>query len=177
MNSFRPDKKLVRVPAALKREIDSLIYKSRTVLAECPFGHDVKVTIEVEYVPKRGPELYLDVQIRRKKVPLGTKLIQSDEPMTDEHFEALLRAPLKQVSKRFIRLFHDSSNEPMSPTQWKRAGFPYMTHMREINSLCRRHCLGISFAETGEYDLGEASAEMRMRYKFYVLERANKTRG
>jgi len=179
MNSFKDqERKLVRVPADLKRKIQDVIYHSRTVLAECPFGHDVKVSVQVEYIPIPRKDLFLDVQIQRKRVPSGSRPVQSDEPMGGEHFEALLGAPLRLVQKKFVRFFQERENKSASRLEWRKNGFPnMMTHVREINSLCRRHNLGISFAETGEYDEQEgASAEMRMRYKFYVLERATKTR-
>lgn len=177
MSSFEnQDRKLVRVPADLKRNLESVIYRSRTVLAECPFGHDVKVSVQIEYIPKRGPDLCLNVQLQRKRVSSGSRPVQSDEPMSGEHFEALLGAPLRLVQKKFVRFFQERGNKSASRLEWGTNGFPKtMTHVREINSICRRHNLGISFAETGEYDTQEGvSAGMRMKYKFYVLERARK---
>lgn len=168
--------KLVRVPADLKRRFEEVAFRSRTVQANCPFGHDIEVAITVKYVPKGGPNLRLNAQILRKRVPPGPQLVQSTEPVSDEHFEALLGSPLRQTEKRFVTFFQKRRNVPTSPFQWMKVGFPKMTYVKAINSLCRRKRLGICFAETGEYDEGNDGSPDGMNYKFYLLESARRTR-
>lgn len=169
------ERKLVRVPAMLKQNVEAAIYKSRTVLANCPFGHDVRVEIKVEYIPKNHVSLDFYLEIERKRTSPGPRLVQSDEPFSEEHFDLLLRSPLQEREKRFVRFFQKRMNEPMSPLEWRRSGFPFFTSMREINFLCRHHRLGVTFAETGEYDTKEGVlASKLLKYKFYVLEKARK---
>jgi hypothetical protein len=180
MNRFEKSeqgKKFLRVPAGLRRKLEKVIYESRTVLSGCPFGNDIRVTIQVEYVPKGGPDLRLDVQIKKRKIPRGPHMVQSAETFGEEYFEALLRAPLREVDTRFVCFFQSRHNESASPLQWMREGFSEMGHVKRINSLCRRHRLNIRFAETGEYEVEEGmSATRLMKYKFYALERAKKAR-
>jgi hypothetical protein len=171
------ERKMVRIPAGLRQKLEEVVYKSRTVLAECPFGHDVKVHVTVEYVPKGGPDLDLSVRVYRKKTKPGPHLVQSDESVLDEHFEVLLDAPLRERERQFVRFFQDRDNEPTSPLQWMRKGFSEKVHVRAINSLCMRHRLGLSFADTGDFDIAEGiSVDRLAKYKFYVMERARKAR-
>lgn len=178
MSSSERGNKSVRVPADLKRNIESVIWKSRTVLANCPFGHDVRVSVKVEYIPK-GSDLRLDVNIHRKKAPAGPKMVQSDEPFTEEYFEALLALPLRGIEKDFVRYFQIMQNEPISAFQWRKEGFSDSTQRRNINRICRLRRIPVSFAPTGEYEEQEGvdDVSLLLEYKFYVMEHERKTRG
>lgn len=185
MPNFRKDaqgNKIVRVPEELKRNIERVIEKSRTVRANCPFGHDIRVNIEIKYIPREMKELYLGVNIRGKKSPKGPKMVPSEEPFTDEYFEALLAAPLREREKRFVRFFQERGNEPVSPMCWMQKYFSEFVHRRQINSLCKRHRIPISILPTGEYDNVSEDVMSRVdpgriaQYKFYVMQPAGRAR-
>jgi len=174
----RSRRRVVRVPEMLKWEMEEIIGKNPTVRREYPFGHNVLVTIKIEYVPKSEPNLYLNAEIQRKRVGPSPKLVQSEEPFGEEHFEMLLQSPLRVVEKDFVRFFQKRENQPTSPAQWVREGFKESIHISKINSMCRRHRLGVALADTGEYDNQEkVPAKKRLKYKFYVMERADRARG
>jgi hypothetical protein len=168
----------IKVPVVLSRRLKKVVDANQTIRANCPFDHDVRVEIKIEYVPKGGPQLNLRTEIQRKRVPLGPKMQRTNEPFGEEYFQALLDSALGSEDKRFVRLFKEHNNKPMAPIEWMRKYFNKMSHAKTINSLCRQHRIPASFGRTGEYLLGENIAfDRREKYKFYVMEPIRKARG
>lgn len=160
------------VPVKLQNDIERVISSSRTVQANCPFEHNAKVEIKIEYI-RVNPKLDTSITIYREKV-LGPKMIISEVDFVSEHFELLLEQLLSQEQKRFVKFFRNRNNFQCSPIEWMREGFT-QTIYRGINSLCVRKRLCIVFAKT-ECFHNIGISERLAKYRFFVTKPARAQR-
>ncbi len=166
-----------KVPVGLMRKLKAVVEKSGTVRRNCPFEHDVKLSVSVQYVHKGPPRIDFRAEMRRARVPKGPKLVRSEQEFGSEHFGMLLGSALHMRDKRFVLLFQERGNRPMAPIEWMRAGYNRVSHVQGINALCRRHRLPASFGRTGHYIMEDGvDFDRRELYKFYVMEPARRGR-
>ncbi len=136
---------------SLRRAIVDLIYRSKSIMALCPPGHDVIVEVSYFFRPI-SPTVSVVVEDKRRAVRTDgadatserkVRLIPAGTPFLEEHFEALLDLPLGRHLRKFVEFFLKRKNRPTTPEQWLAVGFTKKDELAAINHLCAVHGLWI----------------------------------
>jgi len=156
-------KTLKEIPKDLKDQIRDLVLKHPAIRVRQPANHKTVVGLSIHFEPIPD-EVEVILQVEKNR---DIKLVKSDEPFEEEHFEALLELPLSGLDREFVEFFQKSGNKPMTPIQWTTLGFAEKGRMDSINKMCKMHGLYIRFSTNGK-----RHSEMWPDYEhqFYVMK-------